>query len=120
MFSTRILVSLALIFSFTAFQAQFANVLLNQKPRPVVTRTEMEGDSVKYVDKQNNFKDRRGHVTHSVWTEFDKYKSTKHTDSSVIMYSRIESSNKGWSPPVRISAFAGDCSNGDSTLKADV
>src|SRR4249919_2003147 len=107
MYSKRILASLALLFSFTAFRAQFVNVLLNQKPRPLVTKTEMDGDSVNYIDKPNNFKDRRGHVTHSVWTEFDKFKSTKRTDSSVVMYSRVEGTGKGWTPPVRISAFAG-------------
>jgi len=120
MFSTRILASLAFVLLVTISQAQFANVLLNQKPRPRVTKTEIDGDSVNYIDKQNNFSDRREHVTHSVWTEFAKFKSSNRHDSSVIMYSRIETAGKGWTPPVRISAFAGDCSNSDSTLKSDV
>src|SRR4051812_12978634 len=112
MSSKRIVASLVFFFTFTAAHAQFANVLLSQKPRPIVTKSELEGDSTHYLDTPNNFKDRRGNVVHSVWTEFDKYKSSRRTDSSVIMYSRVEGAGKGWTPPTRISALAGDCSNG--------
>lgn len=78
----------------------------------------MESDSAHYIDKPSTIKDRRNNVVHSVWTEFDKYKSASSLDSSFIMYSRME--GKTWTTPKRISYNAGNCGNSDSTLKADV
>jgi hypothetical protein len=100
--------------------AQFSNTLITKKPKPVVTKSEMDGDSAHYVDKPSTFKDKKTNISHTVYTEFDKFKSAAAKDSSYIVYWRTAAHSKAWSKGQRISKFPGDCSNGDNTLKADV
>ncbi|MDI1354790.1 MAG: sialidase family protein [bacterium] len=119
---TRLLISstvLAFLILFQPVHAQFVNTLLSQKPKPRVTKAEMESDSAHYIDKPNTYRDKRTNMVHSVWTEFDKYKSNNAKDSSYIMYSCMKVSSKTWSKAQRISHFAGDCSNSDRTPKSD-
>jgi len=53
---------------------------------------------------------------YAVWTQFGINENGKQCDSSLIMYASSKTQNWEWNKAVRISAFAGDCSNGDSTL----
>jgi hypothetical protein len=111
-------VGFAVMFFFSVqLSAQFPNTLISQKQRPKVTRAELESDSAHYIDKPNTYREKKTGMVHSVWTEFDKYHSSKPGDSSYIMYSRL--TGKNWSKAVRISKHPGDCSNGDNTLKSD-
>lgn len=54
---------------------------------------------------------------HLTWTQFDGYKSTHPKDSSVIVHAYSDDNGSSWSAPLRISAFAGDCLDGDSTVE---
>jgi len=54
------------------------------------------------------------------WTQFDKYGSKDSKDSSVILFSKTKNKGKKWSKPKRISAFAGDCEDGDNTVEGAV
>src|SRR5690606_14028009 len=98
---------------------QFKNTLMGQNPKPIVTKSEMESDSAHYMDKPNTYRDKKSNLIHSVYTEFDKYKSGSQKDSSYIVYTRSTGGEKTWTKPIRISKFPGDCSNSDNTLKAD-
>lgn len=53
---------------------------------------------------------------HVTWTQFNKYESKDEKDSSVIRYSKSIDGGKRWSDPKKISSFAGNCGNSDSTL----
>lgn len=97
--------------------AQFTNTLENDKARPVLTPYELDTDSANYKGAALILRDRTRNVTHSVWTEFDKYKSKSNKDSSYIVYSSAIGTGKS-SEEKRISFFPGDCRNGDRTLKA--
>lgn len=51
------------------------------------------------------------------WTEFDKYKSDKNTDSSRIKFAYSDNQGDTFSQPLVISDTAGDCLDGDMTLE---
>ena len=51
------------------------------------------------------------------WTEFDKYKSKKNTDSSRIKFAYSDNQGDTFSQPVIISDTAGDCLDSDNTLE---
>jgi hypothetical protein len=65
------------------------------------------------VDPSNN-------VIHASWTQFDKYESKNRTDSSIIRYSNSRDGGLTWTEPIRISAYAGDCLDSDSTVEGAV
>ena len=51
------------------------------------------------------------------WTQFDLYGSPAEADNTVILCSTSNRKAKKWSDPVRINAIAGDCRDGDETVK---
>ncbi len=57
---------------------------------------------------------------HITWTQFDAYESDKLTDSTYILYSKSLDGGLNWTTPKRISAFAGDCKDGDNTVEGAV
>ncbi len=54
------------------------------------------------------------------WTQFDAYGSTADADSSVILCAASNRRARRWSRPVRVSAVAGDCRDGDATVEGAV
>lgn len=54
------------------------------------------------------------------WTQFDRYGSTSAGDSSVILCATSNRKARRWSQPVRVSAVAGDCRDGDDTVEGAV
>ena len=54
------------------------------------------------------------------WTQFDKYGSANPLDSSVILFSKSIDQGKSWTKPLRISAVAGNCLDGDNTVEGAV
>lgn len=57
---------------------------------------------------------------HITWTQFDAYESDNLTDSTYILYSKSVNGGVNWTKPKRISAFAGDCKDGDNTVEGAV
>jgi hypothetical protein len=54
------------------------------------------------------------------WTEFDEYASEDENDHSRIMFSKSTDQGNHWSLPKTISAFEGDCRDGDNTVEGAV
>lgn len=54
------------------------------------------------------------------WTQFDVYGSSNPQDSSVILFSKSSDNASTWSTPRRISKFAGNCVDSDSTVEGAV
>ena len=54
------------------------------------------------------------------WTQFDKYGSANSLDSSVILFSKSIDQGNSWTKPLRISAVAGNCLDGDNTVEGAV
>lgn len=59
-------------------------------------------------------------TVYATWTQFDKYDSKAEQDSTLILFSKSKGKDKGWSKPVRISQFAGDCLDDDNTVEGAV
>jgi hypothetical protein len=57
---------------------------------------------------------------HACWTQFDRYDSTEPGDSTVILCSSAGRRAVRWTEPVRVSAVAGDCRDGDATVEGSV
>ncbi len=57
---------------------------------------------------------------HLTWTQFDNYGTTNPADSSIILHSKSSDAGNTWSAPLRISFYAGDCVDSDSTLEGAV
>lgn len=57
---------------------------------------------------------------HITWTQFDNYGSSATADSSVILYSNSGDGGNTWSTPKRISHYAGDCIDSDTTVEGAV
>lgn len=57
---------------------------------------------------------------HITWTQFDNYGSAAPSDSSVILYSKTSDGGLTFSPPQRISFYAGDCIDSDNTVEGAV
>ncbi len=100
--------------------AQFSNKLENQKQKPNVTKSYFSDDSAHYNSPPQTAIDTTSKYTHWIWTEFDKYKSTREADSSYIIYARGTTSEKSWSEKRKLSKFQGNCSNSDGSLRPDV
>lgn len=100
-------------------KAQFSNRLENQKQKPVITKAQFSDDSAHYKAPPQTAIDTVHKLTHWVWSEFDKFKSTRPTDSNFVVYARGNLNEKSWSTSRKISKFHGDCSNGDGSLRPD-
>lgn len=57
---------------------------------------------------------------HVTWTQFDVYGSSNPADSSIILYSKSNDGGNTWSSPLRISHYAGDCIDADTTVEGAV
>lgn len=57
---------------------------------------------------------------HITWTQFDKYESAAPQDSSIILYSKSTDGGLNWVLPKRISKFAGNCIDNDTTVEGAV
>lgn len=64
-----------------------------------------------------NYKTNKVYLT---WTQFDNYGSSNHNDSSIILFSKSNNGGKNWTTPKRISKFAGNCLDSDSTVEGAV
>ncbi len=73
--------------------------------------------SPKQQDKQWSVVDPKTNAIYITWTQFDKYDSHVHTDSSNILFSKSTDGGLNWSVAKRINQFAGDCLDGDSTVE---
>jgi len=54
------------------------------------------------------------------WTQFDRYASTVHTDSSNILFARSTDAGLSWVGVTRINELAGDCIDKDNTVEGAV
>jgi hypothetical protein len=54
------------------------------------------------------------------WTEFDKYESKDPKDSTRILFASSVDNGQTWSTPTRLSGFAGNCADSDSTVEGAV
>lgn len=57
---------------------------------------------------------------HITWTQFDAYGSSNILDSSIILYSKSSDGGNTFTSPKRISKFAGNCIDADSTVEGAV
>ena len=57
---------------------------------------------------------------YTTWTQFDKYDSRQPEDSTLILFSKSKRKANKWTEPLRISQFAGDCTDGDQTVEGAV
>lgn len=119
-FRSRFLLLFVLVTGSEFLMAQFSNKLENQKMKPHITKAYFSEDSAHYKAPPATASDTVAKYTHWIWTEFDKYKSTRSSDSSYIVYARGGSEEKSWSNSRRLSKYQGDCSNSDGSLRADV
>lgn len=71
-------------------------------------------------DKQWAVADPVSGYLYATWTQFDKYGSTDSADRSNILFSRSRDGGFTWSPALDISAFSGDCLDGDHTTEGAV
>ncbi|MGZ3900968.1 MAG: hypothetical protein ACXVNM_04605 [Bacteroidia bacterium] len=60
--------------------------------------------------------DQKTNVIHAAWTQFNKFESNQPGDTSIIRYSKSLDGGKRWTEPKRLSYYAGDCKNSDSTV----
>lgn len=63
---------------------------------------------------------RKTNTLYMSWTQFDAYDSRASKDSSVILFSKSEDAGDSWSDPVRLSKYAGNCVDSDSTTEGAV
>ncbi len=64
--------------------------------------------------------DRSNNTMYMSWTQFDAYDSRKPQDSSIILFSKSMDEGSTWSKPVRLSQYAGNCVDSDSTTEGAV
>jgi hypothetical protein len=57
---------------------------------------------------------------HISWTQFDAYESSTPQDSSLILYSKSLDGGVSWTNPKRLSKFAGNCMDNDTTVEGAV
>lgn len=77
-------------------------------------------NGTKGQDKQSAVVNPYNNEIHISWTQFDSYGSSASTDSSIILYSKSSNGGTTWSTPKRISHYAGDCVDADSTVEGAV
>lgn len=71
----------------------------------------------KNQDKHWAYYDPKTNTLLVCWTQFDKYESKDPKDSSIILFSMSKDNGKTWSKPLRLSHYAGDCSDSDGTVE---
>lgn len=74
----------------------------------------------KAQDKQWATFDRELNTMYLTWTQFDNYGSASSSDSSLILFSKSTDYGATWSSAVRLSKFAGNCIDSDSTTEGAV
>ncbi|MBP7810401.1 MAG: T9SS type A sorting domain-containing protein [Bacteroidia bacterium] len=74
-------------------------------------------NGVKAQDKEWMVVNPTNNEIHMTWTQFDDYGSALATDSSLIMYSKSSDGGTTWTSPYRLSFYAGDCIDEDSTVE---
>jgi photosystem II stability/assembly factor-like uncharacterized protein len=77
-------------------------------------------NGTKAQDKHWSAIDLRNDNIYLTWTQFDGYESKAPGDSTVVMFSRSEDGGETWSNAMRISKYAGNCLDGDSTVEGAV
>lgn len=71
-------------------------------------------------DKEWVAVDGKTNALYITWTEFDKYESKSPIDSSRILFSSSLDQGQTWSAPMRLSQYAGNCADSDSTVEGAV
>lgn len=71
-------------------------------------------------DKQWLGLDPRSNAILCTWTEFDLYNSPDPSDKSRILFSMFDPGGSGWSEPIAINQFEGDCADDDYTTEGAV
>ena len=74
-------------------------------------------NGTKAQDKQSVVVNPTNNEMHIAWTQFDNYGTSASTDSSLILYSKSGDGGTTWSSPYRLSFYAGDCIDSDSTVE---
>lgn len=97
-------------------QAQFNATLIEGDYAPAAVKFPIEEQNIKHKDAPHVYFDENRKLWHATWTQFDTYKSKQKKDLSVIYYSRSDE-GKTWTTPRQLNVFAGDCLDGDSTVK---
>lgn len=71
-------------------------------------------------DKEWAVCDPQSCAIYTSWTQFDKYDSKELSDSSVILFSKANRRANKFSTPVRLSQYAGNCTDDDLTVEGAV
>jgi hypothetical protein len=103
----------------------FVNILSAQLPTFVLKQPYWkEGQPYSLGKSTTSFKDNAfvlkdmiHNRLHAVWVEFDNYKSVNKKDSSLVYYTSSQDDGKTWSTAKRLSFFAGNCLDTDSSVK---
>ncbi len=74
-------------------------------------------NGTKQQDKEWSIIDYRNNNIYITWIQFDEYGSTNSLDSSTILFSKSLNGGNTWSQPQRISKFAGNCVDNDTTVE---
>jgi len=74
-------------------------------------------NGTRHQDKSWALADPNSNLLYVFWTQFDKYGSTKPTDSSNILFSASADDGLHWSEPARINKVAGDCLDSSNTVE---
>lgn len=77
-------------------------------------------NGTKIQDKHSVVVDPATNEIHMTWTQFDNYGSLSSADSSIILYSKSGNNGTTWTTPIRISKYAGDCVDADTTVEGAV
>ncbi len=97
-------------------QAQLRAKLVAGDFAPLDTKKTPDEKNTKHKDAPHSVYDENRNFWHASWTQFDRYKSKKKEDQSVIYYARSEE-GKTWTEPKQINCVSGNCLDGDSTVK---
>lgn len=111
--------TLFLIVCVNSSKAQFKSVLLEGNYAPEKVKLNVEESNVKYKDMPSIYFDADRNIWHATWTQFDKFKSKSKSDLSVIYYSKSVE-GKQYETPKQLNKLAGNCLDGDSTVKGPV
>lgn len=117
MYTLRSFILFGMLCCFNEFQAQFSPQRLFEKDLPKKIKFNTDPQNTKYKDEPFVYKDSSMNMVHAVWTQFDDYKSKNKKDLSVIYYANSSDSGRTWTQSKQVNRLAGDCLNGDSTLK---
>ena len=100
---------------------QYADRILCQRTDDISSNIWTNGgytgwaDEPKVEDKAWAVVDNQSNTIYVSWTRFDSYASTNHADSSIILFSKSIDKGDTWSPAMRLSRKAGDCTDESGT-----